>query len=378
MRKSLTIVLLGLLILTGCTSKPEYQRYQADTSTSGFDTKITLMAYTTSESEFTKYFDRMKELYYEYNILFDKYNNYEGINNLKTINDMAGKEAVEVDQRIIDTLVLSREEFDNNKGKFDITMGSVLSIWHDYREDGLIANYSNEPGEVPPLEMLQESKECTGWDLVEIDDEKNTVYLTKDCASLDLGGLAKGYATQEIMDILAEEGLTHFSINAGGNVKVYDLKPDGSGWNIAVGEPSLIVIDQYADILRINEELSIVASGDYQRYYIGPNDETYHHLIDPDSLFPLHHFRKVTVVMEDSTYADMYSTVLFLLPYEEGVLWIKEHNERNPHLHLEAHWVIDIDNEEYKDHPDFMSIPEKPYKIAMTDGLREMSHVVTP
>lgn len=378
MKKSIYIVLVGLLLLTSCSKKEEYKRYQADTSTSGFDTKITLMAFTPSESEFQKYFDRMKELFYHYNVLFDIYNNYEGVNNVKTINDNAGVKPVEVDQTIIDMLVLSKEQFENNQHKFDPTLGAVLKIWHNYREDGLIANYSNEPGQVPTLEELQQAKECTGWDKVDIDQEKKTVYLTEKCASLDLGGIAKGYATQEVIKTLADEGLKHFSINAGGNVKVYDLKPDDAGWNIAVGEPSIIVLDQYVDVLRINEEMSIVASGDYQRYYIGPNDEHYHHLIDPDELFPSHHFRKVTVVMKDSTYADMISTVLFLLPYEEGLKWVKEHNERDPEHHLEAHWVIDKDDALYKDHPDFVEVPEKPYKIAMTQGLRKLSHVITP
>lgn len=378
MRKILLLALMGLLLLTSCNNEPEYQRYQADTSTSGFDTKITLMAYTTSESEFTKYFDRMKELFYEYNILFDKYNVYEGYNNLKTINDNAGKQPVEVDQRIIDVLLLSKQEHSNNKGKFDPTMGSVLTIWHDYREEGLDLNFENKPGKVPELADLQEAKQCSGWDLVEINDEKNTVYLNKDCASLDLGGLAKGYATQEVMNLLADEGLKHFSINAGGNVKVHDLKPDNSGWNIAVGEPSLIVLNEYVDVLRINQELSIVASGDYQRYYIGPDNVHYHHLIDPESLFPTNYFRKVTVVLENSTLADMFSTVLFLLPYEEGKRWIDEHNKRDPQNHIEAHWVIDSTGSEYNDHPDFVLVPDKPFKIAMTDGLRELSHVITP
>lgn len=379
MKKKILLILVGLMMLAGCTKKEEYHRYQAETSTSGFDTTITLMAYTTSESEFNRYFERMKELYGEYHVIFDNFNNYEGINNLKSVNDMASIEPVKVDQRLIDVLMIARDHYEKGQHKFDPSMGAVLKIWHEYREAGLIHNFNNEFGEVPSLEILQAAKECTGWDLIQIDDEDNTIYLTEACASIDLGAIAKGYATQEIMNILAQEGLSHFSINAGGNVKVYDLKPDGSSWNIAVGEPSLIVLDQYVDVLRIDKELSIVASGDYQRYYIGENNVHYHHLIDPDSLFPPQDtFRKVTLVMQDSTLADMYSTVLFLLSYEEGLEWINQHNLQDPQNHVEAHWVIDSDNPLYKDHPDFVSVPEKPFKVAMTEGLKKASHLLTP
>lgn len=376
MKKTLILLILFLFILTSCQKETTYTRFQESTSQVGFDTTIELMAYTHSQEEFNKYMELLKTSFIEYNQIFDKYNDYEGVNNLKTINDHAGLEPVEVDQRLIDVLLISKSEFDDNYGKFDPTMGSVLTIWHDYREEGILLNADDEYGEIPPLDLLQQADTCTGWDLVEIDDEKNTVYLNKPCASLDLGGIAKGYAVEEITKILKEAGLEYFSLNAGGNIKVAHAKPDNKPWNIAIAEPTLFQLN-HVDVFSIDKEMAVVTSGDYQRNYLAQNDQLMHHLIDPETLMPLHYYRSATIVTPNSTFADMYSTVLYLLDYNQGNQWLKEHNEKHPEHPLEAFWIVDQSNELFN-HPDFIQVPEKPYKISMTDGLKELSWLMNP
>lgn len=379
MKNKLLFVLLALLLLSSCKQTPEYQRFSGSTQTSGFDTTIQLLAYAKDESEFNRYFDQLKQEFLHYNELFDKYNNYDGVNNLKTINDNAGKQPVEVDPHIIKMLLMAKEQYDENYQKFDPTIGALLEVWHDYREEGLILNNQDEFGEIPPLELLQEKKECSGWDLVEIDETKNTVFLTKACASLDLGGIAKGYATELVADSLKEKGLESFSISSGGNIKVMDKKPDGSPYNIGIGEPVLISLDTHVDVFKIDKEMSVVTSGDYQRYYYGPNMEVLHHLIDPQSMMPSHFYKSATIVTPDSGYADLYSTVLFLLDYETGNEWLKEHNENHPETPLEAFWIID-ETSELWNHPDFIEskVNDKIYKVSMTQGLKPLSRLLNP
>ena len=381
MKKKLFILLIGLLCLSACTSQePTLQRFQrviggSDVDPVGFDTSFTLIGYTETEKQFNDYIDQLREEMMALNQLFDKYNNYEGVNNLKTINDKAGIEPVVVDSKIIELLLMSKEQYDENYQKFDPTLGALLDIWHDYREEGLLLNEQDQYGEIPSRDILEEAKACTGWDFVEINQEDSSVFLTKDCASLDLGGIAKGYATELVSKSLYDSGLEHFSLSSGGNVKVQNTKPDGSQWNIGIGEPVYISLGTTVDVLSIDEELSIVTSGDYQRFYYGADMQLLHHLIDPETLMPLNQFRSTTIVMKDSGYADMYSTVLYLLDYETGKEWIEAHNKKYPDQQIEGYWVIDSDSE-YWNHPDFMQAES--YKVAMSDGLRSRSKLLNP
>lgn len=386
MKRILLLGFITLLLLTSCKPKDsELKRFQrtiggTESDPVGFDTSFTLIGYTNSEADFEKYLNQLRSEMHQLHIIFDKYNNYEGINNLKTINDMAGKEAVKVDPHIIKVLNMAKEQFDENYQKFDPTLGAVLTIWHEYRELGIEKNFNNnEFGDVPSLESLQEAKKCTGWDLIEINEKDSTVYLTKDCASLDLGGIAKGYATEIVSKSLEKAGLKYFTLSSGGNIKVSSSKPNGYPWKIGIREPLYVPVENSVDVFTIKDEMSIVTSGDYQRFYYGPEMRILHHIIDPDTLFPLNHFRSATIVMKDSGYADLYSTVLFNLDYEAGKKWVTEHNEKHPDYPLEAFWVIDS-NSDLWNHPDFKQsvVGQNTYKVAMTDGLTEISKLLNP
>ena len=110
----------------------------------------------------------------EFNKLYDIYKDYDGINNIKTINDNAGIKPVEVQQEIIDLLLFSKEWYNRTNGKCNIALGSVLSIWHDYRN----ASINNpEKAEIPPPDMLKEAMRYTDINKVIVDEDNNTVYL---------------------------------------------------------------------------------------------------------------------------------------------------------------------------------------------------------
>lgn len=180
----------------------------------------------------------MKQLFLHYNALFDVYNDYDGLNNIKTINDNAGIEPVSVDPEIIELLKTAKEFYDLSNGEFDVTMGAVLKIWHTYREEGIALNNEGQLGKVPPLAELESAKACTGWDKVEIDEIAGTVYLNQGCASLDVGGIAKGFAAGKVQQKLIEAGLVHGTVDAGGNICTINDKPGGQQWR--VGHPQSI------------------------------------------------------------------------------------------------------------------------------------------
>lgn len=314
------IILLLALLLAGCRAEPEneYVKY-SDSFFDTFDTLVNVVAYTKSEQEFDAYFRKIHARLRKLHKLYDIYNDYEGINNIKTINDNAGIKPVKVDRGIIDLILFAKEWHERTDGQINIAMGSVLRIWHDYREQGL---YDPPNAKLPPMADLLDAAQHTDIDKVIVDEENGTVYLADERMSLDVGAVAKGYAAEAVAEEAMAEGLESGIINAGGNIRAIGKPLDGirERWGIGIQNPDKSIIsnsdDNLLDTIFVNNA-SVVSSGDYQRYYI-VDDKVIHHLIDPKTLMPGDHYSAVTIVTEDSGLADLLSTAVFLMPYEQG------------------------------------------------------------
>lgn len=356
------------LVLAGCTSKPNdtYQKYSARTTEVGFDTVITFMAYTESEARFNEFFEIVKEEYLYYNQLYDRYNDYEGINNIKTINDSAGKNPVKVEKPIIDMLLLAKEYTEITEGYFDVSLGAVLDIWHEYREEGELLNAEGKPGRVPSLEELETAKANTGMEFVEIDPEAMTVYINNENTRLDVGAIGKGYATELIAQKLEQAGLKYGIVSGGGNIRTINTKPGDEPWAIGIEKPSVVVKNESLDIFKIPHSTSIVTSGDYQRYYYGPDDVKYSHLINKDTLMPATNFASLSIVTANSGLADILSTAIYMMPYEKGVEFIKNYNLKYPDNTIEAVWIKEGTDEANWTHKDG-------FAFTMTPGLEPYS-----
>ena len=323
---------LALLVLSGCSStivmgqpseaaEPELTRYQA-TFLDLFDTLTTIVGYAESEEAFTEMATGIQNSLREYHELYDIYDDYEGINNIKTINDAAGGEPVEVDGRIIDLLLYCKEMYEKTGGQLDAARGSGLSIWHDAREAGLD---DPENAALPDTAALEAAAEHCNFDSVIIDAEASTVQITDPETQLDVGAVAKGYATEQVCKDLP----SGYLVSVGGNVRATGPKPDGSAWIVGVQDPDGGAEDY---LLRLNvSEGSIVTSGDYQRYYV-VDGVRYHHIIDPQTLYPATRWRAVTIVCSDSGMADALSTSLFTMSQEDGQALLDEFG-------AEAVWV---------------------------------------
>ena len=305
--KRLFVLLLALsLLLCGCGTQAEPKQYSA-TFLTVFDTVTTIVGRDVSEEAFTRKTQAVHDDLLRYHQLFDIYNEYEGLNNLKTVNDHPG-EAVAVDQAIIDLLLDCKAYYELTGGRVNAALGSVLRLWHEAREDGLndIAN-----AYLPDGDALAEAARHTSWDSVVIDEMNNTVTITDPGLRLDVGAVAKGWSVQRAAEN-APEGLL---ISVGGNVCATGPKDkSGTPWVVGVQDPD--GGDNYLHTLYLTKG-SMVTSGDYQRAYL-VDGEIYHHIIDPDTLYPGRLWRAVTVVCPDSGLADALSTALFLLPMEEG------------------------------------------------------------
>ena len=311
MVRKLLVFVLVLLLLSGCVNLQQAEpsqltQYNASFLTL-FDTVTTIVGRYPSEKEFSEAAQAVHDKLLEYHQLFDIYNEYEGLNNLKTVNDQAGTAPVEVDPRIIDLLTDCKAYYELTGGKVNVAMGSVLQLWHVARNDSI-----DDPanGYTPDPDALAEAAAHCSFDTILIDEEKGTVFITDPSQRLDVGAIAKGWSLQRV----AETTPSGLLISVGGNVVATGPKDEsGTPWVVGVTDPDG---GNYLHTLNVSRG-SVVTSGDYQRFY-QVDGVTYHHIIDPVTLFPSTCWRSVTIVCEDSGLADALSTALFLLPQAEG------------------------------------------------------------
>lgn len=314
MKKWISVLLIVILAINAvsCGQVNKKKRYEAEFLVF-FDTITQVVGYADTKAEFEKYAQVVYDSLKEYHELYDIYDDFEGINNIKTINDNAGIAPVKVDQRIIDLIKFSKEAYTKTNGQVNIALGAVLRIWHDHREAGI---EDPENATLPSIEELQAAAQHTDINDVFVDEEASTVYLSDPEMSLDVGAIAKGYATEQVSLIAKEKGYTSGLLSVGGNVRATGVKSDGTDWNVGIQDPSMEEGKGPLYTMEL-DDLSLVTSGDYQRYYT-VDGKRYHHIIDPETLMPASYFTAVSIVCKNSGMADVLSTAVFNMPYEDG------------------------------------------------------------
>lgn len=305
MRKKIITVFAILFFVLGCNSN-KAEKYSD--SFFSFDTYIQFDAYTSNEDDFKKYFEQTKSEFDKYHKLFDAYNSYKGLNNLKTVNDNAGKKPVKVDADLYNIIKDSKDYYKNSKQKNNIALAPVVLVYKDimtkYDEGQDVKN--------PSMSLLKEKNKCTDINNIELRDD-NTIYLKKSCAKIDVGSIAKGYTADKVAEDLEKNGLESGIINAGGNVVVIGKKPGNKDFSIGVADPNNP--DDYSILIK-SSDINIVTSGDYQRYYEIDNVK-YNHIIDPDTLKPAQKNKSVSIITDDGLKADYFSTECFMLDFAD-------------------------------------------------------------
>lgn len=325
MKKIFYLIFL-MSFLCGCSS----QKYNF-TYVDVFDTYSTLTIYSSNYKDSKTISNDLHTELLKLNKLFDIYNNYKDLNNLKTVNDNAGLQPVKVDKNIIELLKAGKEAYYITEGTVNIAMGSVLEIWHNYRENAL----NNGIFKIPSLNELQEANKHTDINSIIIDEKESTVYIKDKYTSIDVGAIAKGYSADFAANYLKNRGITAALLNLGGNVIcINDNKKEN--WKIGITSPEKP--DEYIDKISISNQ-SAVSSGNYQRYY-EYNGKRYHHIIDGTTLYPSISNKGVTVVSDSSLKGDIFSTALFILPYENGAELADKNN-------IQAMWITS-DGNKYK------------------------------
>ena len=329
--------LLFCSVLSSC--KPPLQKNSHKNKYSAhsfdyFDTAATITGYETTKEEFDAVAEDVFAKLSEYHKLYTIYHRFDGMENLCTVNELVdgAHRTVTVDRRIVDMLLYAKQMYTATDGLLNVAMGSMLSLWHEYRAIG-----SDNPAEasLPPMELLAAAAAHADINKMVIDEANATVMLTDPLMKLDVGAIAKGYATECIARYLEEKGITGYMLNIGGNVRTVGSKPDGTPWVIGIENGNNK--DEYLAYLQLSGQ-SVVTSGSYQRYYT-VDGKRYHHIIHPETYMPAEGFLSVSVICEDSGLGDALSTALFCMPLEKGkalveampnveVMWVRENGEQ--------------------------------------------------
>jgi thiamine biosynthesis lipoprotein len=296
-----------------------------------FDTVVTFTAFAKDSAEFDAYLNVVRDEMTRLHRLFDVYNSYDGLNNIRTINEAAGAAPVNADPDIVELLEIAKTAYADTNGAVNVALGPVLSIWHDHRERALA---DSADASAPSYEELSAAASHVSPDDIEIDRENSTVRLRYSDMRLDVGALAKGFAAQKTVEAARGAGLKSGLLNAGGNVIVIGPPLDGRGaWSVGIRAPAEDGDrSKLFDVVYLSEG-SAVTSGSDQRYFVA-DGRRYHHIIDPETLFPAESVRSVTVLHPDSSAADILSTAAFILRLGGARQLIEKHG-------AEAVWVTE-------------------------------------
>lgn len=199
------------------------------------------------------------------------------------------------------------------KGNFDITIYPLVCEW------GFIDKNYN----VPSKSTIEGLLKNVGSDKIKYDKNTKTITLPEG-VKIDFGGIAKGYASQRVMEIFKNYDLTGAVISLGGNVQTYGEKTDGSKYKIGIEDPK--GGDEYIGIIEVDEK-AVVTSGNYERFF-EKDGKIYHHIINPNTGYPADNgVASVTVVCDNGTVADGLSTALFVMGEKEAIDFWRNNGE---------------------------------------------------
>ena len=286
-----------------------------------FDTLVFLRIFAASHYEFERVADEIYNELLGLHRLFDIFNEHEGINNIATINRLAGIEPVTVSMNLLELIYAGIEAYHTSGGAVNIALGPALRLWHEF-----LTGASDSP---PNLQALEAAKLLSNIDDVIIDWELGQIFLAYEGMSLDVGALAKGFALEIAANTARELGVTSGIISMGGDMVIIGRPLDGREYfTIGIENP-------HGDGLFATKLLSnsaVATSGNYQRF-IMYDGVRYHHIIDPSTLLPSSRFSSVTIVHNSPFASEFLSLAAFILPIDEGKRLAGE-------LGAEALWIL--------------------------------------
>lgn len=298
MKKTFLIALL-IYMTSLCAAEAGEGIFKKSKTLMGTEMEITVVsadekkAYTAIEAAFAE-IRRIEELM----------STYIPESQLSKINSAAGKKAVKVDEELIRLIKRATEYSEMTEGGFNIAVGPLIKLWK-----------VTEGGNIPSNDEIRKAKELINYKDIAVDEKKSTVYLRKKGMRIDLGGIAKGYASDRAEIVLKNNGIVSGIVAVAGDINAFGKKVDGNMWRIGIQHPRKK--DAFLGIIELEDE-AVSTSGDYERFFI-KDGKRYHHIIDPKTGEPAGKCQSVAIVAKEATATDALSTGIFVMGPEKGM-----------------------------------------------------------
>lgn len=248
-------------------------------------------------------FARVKELN---NLLSD----YQSDSELMRLCQKGGTGPVKVSKELCDILAESEVWSKRSEGAFDASIGPLVQLWRRARRTR----------ELPKASAIEEARALVDYRNIEIDRANQMASLKKPRMKLDLGGIAKGYAADEVQKVLKQHGITSACVAAGGDVCVSNRPPGSEGWVIALAplEKTGAVTTRV-----VLENQAVSTAGDMEQY-VEINGVRYSHIVDPKTGMGLIGRMSCTVIAPRGTDSDGADTSICLMGREKGIAMIDQ------------------------------------------------------
>lgn len=296
---ALLLLYLMTACLTGCRGTPP-ETYSRDIF--AMDTYINCQIVSHDQALAEKGLDQVEAVFMEVDLLTDR---FDTSSEVSEINRNAGIRPVRVSEDVLAMVQTALAWSDKTEGAFNILIGSAMDLW----------GFGSDHPAIPSSEQLADALGKSDYRQIVTDASQSTVYLPQAGMVMDLGGIAKGYATDKAVAALRELNIENALINAGGNVYALGTRADGTLWKVGVQDPRN---PQGIAAVLEGDDCALVSSGDYERYF-EVDGIRYHHILDPQTGYPARASTGTTVIMESSTAADILSTALFIKGPARGI-----------------------------------------------------------
>jgi thiamine biosynthesis lipoprotein len=208
----------------------------------------------------------------------------------------------------------SLEIYDSTDGVFDITIYPIMKAW----------GFTTGDFKVPNKDTLADLINKVDSSKLVYDDATNTLTMPEG-VEIDFGGIAKGYTSNQVAEIMRQYGIKSAKINLGGNVQTLGTKTDGTKWRIAIRTPDDSLGVEYLGVVDISDQ-AVITSGGYERYF-EQDGTTYHHIIDTSTGYPATTgIISATIISSDATMADALSTAIYCMGLDKATAYWQSHS----------------------------------------------------
>lgn len=242
----------------------------------------------------------------------DRMSVFKEYSEISKINKNAGKHRQIVSK---DTYYVIKEAIKYcslSKGAFDISIRPIVKLW----------GIGKKSAKVPGASEINEKLKSVNYSDIVLEKNNSSIFLKNEKQEIDVGGIAKGYAADEVKKILLKNGIKSAIINLGGNILVIGAKDDGTAWNVGIQDPIKARGEFALTINVINK--SVVTSGNYERYF-EEGGKKYHHIINPRTGYPSDSdIVSATIISDSSIEGDGLSTGVYIMGVKKAIELIEE------------------------------------------------------